>query len=92
QGLKPEALPSPTGENLYPISDRVGHQFNVYIQPDAKKLVSIFGEHQLGAALTLFTPDKLNQTAKDVGVKPGKSKAETVSRIVAHVTQGRYSA
>jgi ParB family chromosome partitioning protein len=30
--------------------------------------------------------------AHDLGVKPGRSKAETVSRITAHVTEGRYSA
>lgn len=51
-----------------------------------------YGEHQTGAVLTRYNHEQLRAAAHEIGIQPGRSKADTVSRLTAHVTQGRYSA
>lgn len=51
-----------------------------------------YGDHQIGAALATQTHPELRTMAREIGVTPGRSPAETVSRITAHVTHGRYGA
>jgi hypothetical protein len=61
--------------------------------PDAHFLTTLYGEHQLGAALSRHTAPELQGTARDLGLlHPGRTKAEIVSHITAHITEGRYSA
>jgi hypothetical protein len=61
--------------------------------PDAHFLTTLYGEHQLGAALSRHTTPELQGTARDLGLlHPGRTKAEIVSHITAHITNGRYSA
>jgi hypothetical protein len=54
-------------------------------------LVRAYGEHQLGTALNRFSAGKVREIAVESGVKPGRSKEETISRITVHVTEGRYN-
>jgi hypothetical protein len=52
----------------------------------------LYGEHQLGAALSIDPADALRERAQRLGISASGTKAQLVSRITAHVTQGRYSA
>ena len=60
--------------------------------PDPHFLVTVYGEHQLGSALSKYTPIIYRRIAAEQGVQPARTKAETISRITAKVTNGRYSA
>lgn len=53
---------------------------------------SMYGEHQLGAALSRYPLSELRQMAQSAGIQGGRSKEEAVSRLTSHFTQGRYSA
>lgn len=88
-GLKAEAKP---GEKLTPVRKIEGREFDISAHPDAHFLAQLYGEHVLGAALARYPHSALREAAAGAGVKPGASKAETVSRLTAHVTEGRYSA
>ena len=96
-GLKAEVTPDEAGRygqrlQVQPNHGLEGREFNPAAPPDTQVLVPLYGEHQLGAALSRYGQDMLKQTAAAEGVAPGRTKADTVSRITAHVTEGRYSA
>src|SRR4029079_9541087 len=59
---------------------------------DARKLQQVYGDDQLGAALAQFGIESLRQAAEGVGVRPSRSKAETVKRITEKLTNNRYHA
>lgn len=92
-GLKPESAE-------FDGTRREGHiaewkPINPGAAPDAISLANLYGEHQLGAALERLKESKtgtLEETAQNLGLKPGRSKNETIQRIVTHVTEGRYNA
>lgn len=101
--LNPETLPPgpmgigktvpvfENGAHLLP-ADRV-REINLAAPIDPNFLMRLYGEHGLGAELSNFTGrQRLNEAAEIAGVKPGRTNAETISRITSHVTQGRYSA
>ncbi len=79
-------------DNIQPITSHIAHEFNPYAPPDPHFLAQLYGEHQLGAALDRLSGTRtLNEIAKGQGIAPGATRAETISRITAHVTNGRYS-
>jgi hypothetical protein len=88
-GLPREARP---GETLTPRAGTHGARFDPMAHVDPHQLVNLYGEHQLGNALHGYTKGRLDEVTHDLGIKSGRSNADTVSRITAHVTEGRYSA
>jgi hypothetical protein len=63
-----------------------------YGAPNPRALAALYGEHQLGAALSRYTPEQVRAAATSVHVSTTGSKDALVSRITAAVTGGRYSA
>jgi hypothetical protein len=88
-GLKAEVRP---GAGLRAVKAVPGYDTNPALAPNARFLAQHYGEHQLGAALSRETAAKLRTTAEHEGLSTSGGKAALVSRITAHVTEGRYSA
>lgn len=91
-GLKAESQP---GQELH--AKISGVRIDPYETPaqQVRTLVHIYGEEQLGNALHAEggrTTGKLQEMARELGLKASASRATNLSNIVAHVTEGRYSA
>jgi hypothetical protein len=91
-GLQAEVQPVGARGHLEAIGRVHESALDPYAPPNPSALRTLYGEHQLGAALSRYSGEKVREAARQVGVTPGRSKAETVSRITAAVTEGRYSA
>jgi hypothetical protein len=90
----PETPPTPVDQLVLvqPVDMR---EIDPYTHPDAHRLASIFGEHQVGAAISNFTVSTLQQMAKSLGISTTGMRSNhdaLVSVITAHVTNGHYSA
>jgi len=103
QGLPDEVKPEDvrhTGKDNRPvIAFREGYKGiagplpDPFALPDPRRYIAMYGEKQLGLALNELTPQTLRDIARKEGIEqPGSTKAEILSRLVAKVTQGRYSA
>src|SRR6185437_12536698 len=80
-------------DNLVPVKTGINMDFDPFAKSaNVAQLKEQYGEYQLGAALTRYTPEKLRATAEGLGLPRTGSKDELVSRITAHATEGRYSA
>jgi hypothetical protein len=98
QGLKAEVVP-PRGARpgdimLTPVGKMPDRVFEPFSPPDIATIKTLYGEHQLGAALSRYSLDRLLATPEAKSI-PGASKMTKdalVSALTAHVTQGRYSA
>ena len=53
-------------------------------------LKEAYGENQLAAVLERMTMRQLQKSAREYGLAAGGTKEDVISRIVAHVTEGRY--
>jgi hypothetical protein len=92
-GLAKEVTPSDkAAHGLTPVWHDENARIDVSKPMDPAFFAKVYGEAQLGAALSPLSRESLNQGARSIGVTPGRTNAETVSRITSHLTQGRYSA
>ena len=100
RGLKPELDPHSVksireiqaeGPRTGKFTPHGESQFNIGRAVNPHELADTYGEHQLAAVLHQYSHAGLKEAAASVGVKPGATKAETVSRITSHVTEGRYN-
>lgn len=89
QGLPAEVKP---GGELKPVTDMSGRDFDPLAPVNPHLLSTLYGEHQLGAALSRYDKSRLGEAAAAAHVTTGRTNGETVSRITAAVTGGRYSA
>lgn len=63
---------------------------NAAMAPNAHYLRGLYGDHQLATALGRSSHEQLRLTAEGVGIKAGRSKADTISRIVKKVQEVPY--
>ena len=88
-GQRAEARP---GDRLAPVSYDDSMRIDPHGTPSVAQLQRIYGDRQLGAALTGYSHETLKAMARQVGAQPGRTSDETVSRITAKMTGGRYTA
>lgn len=99
QGLRAETQFTPNEDgiqNLTPIAEAGTVKMDAGatgLSADyVRNLVKLYGEHQLGVALSGYSMTSLREAASGLGVKSVTSKAALISAITSHVTEGRYSA
>jgi hypothetical protein len=90
QGLRPESQP---GQPLVVQGNQQGHRFEPTAPINPSELARLYGEHQLGAALSAYSKEALLRAAEANHIAVGRgSHASIVSKMTAAVTGGRYSA
>jgi hypothetical protein len=90
--LKPEV---PYGAKLEPIAGGI-NTYNPMLggiggKARVEALTEAYGENQLAAALDNLTMQNVRQAAREYGLSAAGSKEDIISRIVSHVTEGRYT-
>jgi hypothetical protein len=67
---------------------------NPHRAPNPEALARLYGEHQLGAALSRYSTDTLRASARDASlhISERATREEVVSRLTAYGTHGHYSA
>ncbi len=91
-GLKAEARPGEALLRREGYTHQSGDE-NPYLRGkgEVESLKNVFGEHQLGNALSRMPRNDLVTTAREYGLKASGTKEDLVARITQHVTEGRYS-
>lgn len=75
------------GLGLHPIRTGISHEQNFHGHPDARYLHRLYGTRQLPTALGRATHESLRGTAREVGAKAGRTKAETIKNITEKMVQ-----